>query len=80
MSEALNERMQNAREAGMDEIGDGQTHSVLRADAVRAIEAAIETATRVQFTPEVYDAAYRAYDREAAILEALKALGFEVES
>lgn len=81
----LDERRQRAREAAHDEIGP---NNVIRSDAVRAIEAAIETATRVRVRGGVYEAGFQAYDasgltHSGAIMETiiavLRAAGFEVE-
>lgn len=51
MSQELNDRRQRAREAAYDEFGGVD---VLTADA---LQAAIETATRVRITPEIAAAA-----------------------
>jgi hypothetical protein len=84
---ALEDRRQAAREAAHDEIGDGCT---LRSDAYRAIESAIETATRVRITPEIMNAfnmeAIKSYEEAggdpdaAGLRAAFLAAGFEVES
>jgi transketolase len=75
----LDDRRQRAREAGWDATAGWSQEST-----AAAIEAAIETATRVQVTPE----AVRAFESEACLDEidtrrgltaALTELGFEVE-
>jgi hypothetical protein len=81
------ERRQRAREAVQDSLAS----ELFRGDAelaIAAAEIAIETATRVQMTPEIEAAAYDAIDRTpyvapeyltAIIIAAFGAAGFEVE-
>jgi hypothetical protein len=83
---ALDERRQRAREVFLDEIAPGSQYA---RNAARAIDEAIETATRVRVTREVEDAAEAAagdtiHDYDGAemrrIIEAaFRAAGFEVE-
>lgn len=81
----LDERRQRAREAGWDATV-GWSHE----STARAIESAIETATRVKLTPEVIIAYGKVLGTggarwkvsgtsEKALIAALEAAGFEVE-
>ncbi len=80
----LEERRQRAREAGQDAlppVSDGEWSIRYSEDA---IEAAIETATRVQITDEIEDSVQAARtDVRASAADvaraALRAAGFEVE-
>jgi hypothetical protein len=81
VSEALGERRQAAREAFHDAAPSDRTAR----DAAEAAEAAIETATRVQVTPEIVAAGSDAdsahsygADYGAIIIAAFRAAGFEV--
>jgi len=74
---ALDDRRQNAREAGWDAIVD--------VGAREALEVAIETATRVQITDEIVERMRVAVDSwtwredtEALARAAFEAAGFEV--
>lgn len=77
----LEERRQRSMEAWRDGQADPYDASYT------AVEEAIETATRVQITPEAWDALYQTYDQhdphskalEAAFTAAVRVLGFEVE-
>lgn len=76
MSE-IEDRRQRAREAAHDVNGDP-----CEVDA-QALDAAIETATQVKITPEIFEAAYlarHASDRSDAtgLIAAFRAAGFEV--
>lgn len=85
MSE-LEDRRQQAREAAQDEHGQSEYYG---AEAANAVEAAIETATRVRITPEILAAARLAAEgswteepgpRQVARLRAaFEAAGLEVE-
>lgn len=76
----LEERRQRAREAGWDAYDPSRSGAVLA-----SVNAAIETATRVQVTPEVMAATRDAFEDHYGgsvkpIIEAvLRAAGFEVE-
>lgn len=81
---ALANRRARAREAALDELGE------LAAGAPRptalamsdAIDSAVETATRVQITPEMvneYQKAAMAGGANVAIIAVFRAAGFEVE-
>ena len=80
MSE-IEDRRQRAREAAYDAVSRAPGYYQTRA----AIEAAIETTTRVQITPEAVEAfdverngSTDAGDIQAGLAAALTALGFEV--
>lgn len=75
----LADRRRGAREAGQDQI---DAH-LLRSHHVRAIEAAIEAATRVRITPEIREAMVREMTAtlgnwEKSLAAAFRAAGFEV--
>ena len=84
LTDPLADRRQRALEAAHDEIGPT---NVIRADAIRAIDQAIETATRVKITEDIIDAAYGEVPWEATergdvhdiVKAAFRAAGFEVE-
>lgn len=72
---ALNDRRQRAREAYHDATDLPEKFSN------RGLDEAIETATRVQITPEMLDAMNPAVgNREERLKAAFEAAGFEVES
>lgn len=85
----LEERRQRAREAGLDAWHDALAVPELDDRAGNALDDAIETATRVQITPEVQLAflailtQIRSGEEAPTCIEALKAAfeaaGFEVE-
>jgi len=83
MSE-LEDRRQRAREAGLDGIADPTKYSMTVA---KAVNAAIETATRVRITPEMIDVATQkpgagrgpTMTMRERLERALTAAGFEVE-
>jgi hypothetical protein len=86
---ALEERRQRAREAAQDEIEMTVDGYGDHEDARRAVDAAVETATRVRITREILAAALEAAGirRPAvarqcgiAVAAAFVAAGFEVES
>jgi hypothetical protein len=75
---ALEDRRQAAREAGWDAtVGWSQESTAA------ALDAAVETATRVRITPEMIDAATRvargSWTFGPAVRAAFEAAGFEVE-
>lgn len=87
-TEALADRRQRAREAAHD----AATSAAPMYELLAAVDAAVETATRVQVTPEIVDAAYRALGDAApayfpperhmrtAVAAAFAAAGFEIEN
>ncbi len=78
MSEAVEERRQRAREAGLDAAADDGSEL----DWGDKIDAAIETATRVQITDDVLHAFWDSWalssSGTAALAAAFRAAGFEV--
>jgi len=68
---ALDDRRQQAREAGWDAIVD--------VGAREALETAIETATRVRITQEMIDAYSAESNIDDGLAAALRTAGFEVE-
>jgi hypothetical protein len=79
----LDDRRQSAREAAHDEIGEGGRDR----DTQNALEAAIETATRVDITPDMVEIV-RQLDANGMIsidacrrglVDVFRAAGFEVE-
>jgi len=74
---ALDDRRQRAREAWHDEF---ETPGTLAERGARAVEAAIETATRVKITPEILRSASKGWPVIDEIVKAaFRAAGFEVE-
>lgn len=84
----INDRRQRATDTGYDELSGPEIQSRNTRDA---LEAAAETATRVQITPEALDALERQLiavgnrgpirvKSRAALTAALQELGFEVEA
>lgn len=77
-TDPLADRRQRAREAGHDLAGPS-----IVGDNVAAIEAAIETATRVQVTEEILARARQespdGFIAVRAVIAAFRAAGFEVE-
>lgn len=79
---ALADRRQRAREAYYDELSGGSIESGTDPVDVfaEALDAAIETATRVRITPELLATMDPAIgNREARLRAAFEAAGFEVE-
>lgn len=79
----LADRRQRAREAALDGIADPTNYSMT---VSKAVDAAIETATRVRVTPEIIEAAQGEWPQMTpagwlgtAIEAAFRAAGFEVE-
>lgn len=73
---ALADRRQRARETYYDTCVAGRDR--VEGSAI-ALDAAIETATRVRITPEVRAAALAADNIDDGLIAAFRAAGFEVE-
>lgn len=80
---AINDRRMRATETGQDTLRTPVLFEPAESCALRAIDAAVETATRVRITPEIV-LAFTDYPGhwpaiEAPLRAAFEAAGFEVE-
>ena len=75
---ALDDRRKRAREAFWDRLGPPPIRPNGEGGASESLDEAIETATRVQITPEIVTAAYAGKSMTDTIIAAFRAAGFEV--